>query len=38
MPGDVREAHMLLGVVGVAMGITLYQERESERALDAPSE
>jgi len=33
--GDVREALMLLGFVGVVMGITLYQERKTERALEA---
>ncbi len=33
--GDVREAMMLLGFVFVVMGITLYQERKTERALEA---
>jgi Ca2+-transporting ATPase len=33
--GDVQEAIMLLGFVFVVMGITLYQERKSERALEA---
>src|SRR3989338_2760145 len=33
--GDVREALMLLGFVFVIMGITFYQERKTERALDA---
>ncbi|MDH4233118.1 MAG: cation-translocating P-type ATPase [Nitrospirota bacterium] len=33
--GDIREALMLLGFVFVVMGITLYQERKTERALDA---
>lgn len=33
--GDLREALMLLGFVFVAMGITLYQERKTERALEA---
>jgi len=33
--GDVREALVLLASVGVVIGITLYQERRSERALDA---
>ena len=33
--GDIREAIMLLGFVVVVMGITLYQERKSERALEA---
>jgi Ca2+-transporting ATPase len=33
--GDVREAVMLLGFVFVVMGITLYQERKTERALEA---
>ncbi|MCL5023759.1 MAG: cation-translocating P-type ATPase [Nitrospirae bacterium] len=35
MLGDVREALMLLGFVLVVMGITLYQERRTERALEA---
>jgi Ca2+-transporting ATPase len=33
--GDIREAIMLLGFVMVVMGITLYQERKTERALEA---
>jgi P-type Ca2+ transporter type 2C len=33
--GDVQEAMMLLGFVFVVMGITLYQERKTERALEA---
>ncbi len=33
--GDLREALMLLGFVLVVMGITLYQERKTERALSA---
>lgn len=33
--GDVQEALMLLGFVGIVMGITLYQERKTERALEA---
>ena len=33
--GDRREALMLLGFVGVVMGITLYQTRKTERALEA---
>ncbi len=33
--GDVREAGMLLFFVFVVMGITLYQERKTERALEA---
>jgi Ca2+-transporting ATPase len=33
--GDVREAVMLLCFVVVVMGITLYQERKTERALEA---
>src|SRR3989304_211879 len=33
--GDVREALMLLGFVIVVMGITFYQERKTERALEA---
>src|SRR3972149_3144470 len=33
--GDVEEALMLLGFVFVVMGITLYQERRTERALEA---
>ncbi len=33
--GDREEALMLLGFVAVVMGITLYQERKTERALEA---
>jgi Ca2+-transporting ATPase len=33
--GDLEEALMLLGFVFVVMGITLYQERKTERALEA---
>jgi Ca2+-transporting ATPase len=33
--GDVQEAIMLIGFVFVVMGITLYQESKTERALDA---
>ena len=33
--GNVQEAIMLLGFVFVIMGITFYQERKTERALDA---
>jgi Ca2+-transporting ATPase len=33
--GDVREALMLLGFVFIVMGITIYQERKTERALEA---
>jgi len=33
--GDVQEALMLLGFVFVVIGITLYQERKTERALEA---
>src|SRR5574341_1434080 len=33
--GDVREAIMLLGFVFVVMGITVSQERKTERALEA---
>jgi len=33
--GDIREAVMLLSFVIVVMGITLYQERKTERALEA---
>ena len=33
--GDIREAMMLLGFVFVVMGITFYQERKTERALEA---
>ncbi len=33
--GDIQEALMLLGFVLVIIGITLYQERKTERALEA---
>ena len=33
--GDIEESLMLLGFVFVVMGITLYQERKTERALEA---
>ncbi|MDM7911538.1 MAG: cation-translocating P-type ATPase [Methanotrichaceae archaeon] len=33
--GDIREALMLMGFVFVVIGITLYQERKTERALEA---
>ncbi len=33
--GDIQEALMLLGFVFVVIGITLYQERKTERALEA---
>ena len=33
--GDIREALVLLASVFVVMGITIYQERKSERALEA---
>ncbi len=33
--GDLQEAMMLLGFVFVVMGITIYQERKTERALEA---
>jgi P-type Ca2+ transporter type 2C len=33
--GDIQEAAMLLGFVFVVMGITIYQERKTERALEA---
>lgn len=35
MLGDIQEATMLLGFVFVVIGITLYQERKTERALEA---
>lgn len=35
MLGDIEEAWMLLGFVLVVMGITIYQERKTERALEA---
>ena len=33
--GDLQEALMLLGFVLVVMGITFYQERKTERALES---
>ena len=33
--GDVQEALLLLGFVFVIMGITIYQHRKTERALEA---
>lgn len=33
--GDVQEAFMLLGFVFVVIGITIYQEQKTEKALDA---
>ena len=33
--GDKEEALMLLGFVGIIIGITIYQEQKTERALDA---
>jgi Ca2+-transporting ATPase len=33
--GDVQEALMLLGFVFVVIGITIYQEQKTEKALDA---
>ncbi len=33
--GDIREALLLLGFVFIIMGITFYQERKTERALEA---
>ncbi len=33
--GDIQEALMLLGFVFAVMGITIYQERKTERALEA---
>jgi P-type Ca2+ transporter type 2C len=33
--GDVRKALVLLGSILVIMGITLYQEQKTERALEA---
>ena len=33
--GDVQEAVMLLGFVFVVIGITIYQEQKTEKALDA---
>ena len=35
LSGETREAFMLLGFVLVIMGITFYQERKTERALEA---
>ena len=35
MLGDVREASVLLASVFVVIGITLYQDQKSERALEA---
>lgn len=35
MLGDVQEAAMLLGFVFIIISITLYQERKTERALEA---
>jgi Ca2+-transporting ATPase len=35
MLGDIQEGIMLLGFVFVVMGITFYQERKTERALEA---
>jgi Ca2+-transporting ATPase len=35
MLGELQEALMLLGFVFVVMGITFYQERKTERALEA---
>ncbi|MEI8186912.1 MAG: cation-translocating P-type ATPase [Chlorobiaceae bacterium] len=35
MLGDVQEAFMLLGFVFFVMGLTLYQERKTENALEA---
>jgi Ca2+-transporting ATPase len=35
MLGDLQEALMLLGFVLVVMGITFYQERKTERALES---
>ncbi len=35
LSGEVQEAVMLLGFVFVVMGITFYQERKTERALEA---
>jgi Ca2+-transporting ATPase len=33
--GDIREALVLLGSIGVIMAITFYQEQKTERALEA---
>ena len=33
--GDMQEAMMLLGFVFVVIGITIYQEQKTEKALDA---
>jgi P-type Ca2+ transporter type 2C len=35
MVGDMQEPVMLLAFIFFVMGITLYQERKKERALDA---
>jgi Ca2+-transporting ATPase len=35
MLGDAREASMLLGFVFVVIGLTLFQQRKTERALEA---
>ncbi len=35
LSGEIQEAMMLLGFVFVVMGITFYQERKTERALEA---
>ena len=35
LSGEVQEAMMLLGFVFVVMGITFYQERKTERALES---
>ncbi|MEZ4524316.1 MAG: cation-translocating P-type ATPase [Desulfobacterales bacterium] len=35
LSGEIQEAVMLLGFVFAVMGITFYQERKSERALEA---
>lgn len=35
MLGDPQEAIMLLGFLGIIIGITLYQERKAEHALEA---
>jgi Ca2+-transporting ATPase len=35
LSGEIREAGMLLGFVFVIIGITFYQERKTERALEA---
>src|SRR5512140_2307801 len=33
--GEIREAMMLIGFVFIVMGITIFQERKTERALEA---